>query len=1515
MRQRKCCAKINVKLLVILIVVVVGLGVSLVAARQIRRGILSEKALAAGQEAFEKQDWPVAVKRYREYLGRHPDDLSVLRKYAEALMSTRPIDGSVVTGAISAYRRIMQLDPGDATVPEKLAGLYSAIRNYEELASIAKARMGQDPNDLQAPLWLADALVRLNKGEEAGRTLETFIRRLDTLPGKHAEYVRACAQMCSLAASRIAAEQQAKKPGAQAPSTPQAAAEDQNASQQPTPLDWLNKAVAYAPESAEALVYRSRFHRLAAGAPDVNQADKPAFLALARRDLEEADAVGTDDPRIRYSLGAEWLLYGELDRAAAELQAADRLPKDKLKAQFFDMSDWTVARFLLGSEVAMRRGVVAEAAALADETLASLSEKEKGYRGQALPAAVRVYVTAGRTTDAKQCLDEYLALVQAQQVQAPSAQEIASLKALVEAAGNRPYGVIDLLGSVAGSDPNDSQMLRLLAQAYSQTGQAGRAVNALEQCRRLNPQDRQIARELARQYARTGDFEKAFDAASEAELQNPTDVDLKLLRIGAELSRSLGLGQAANTSNLKALSQELAGLRQQYPDRVGIRIFQSIIAGALDQPQVAEQELKQAIAECKEPLRAEIQLIRHYVSAGRLDDALGVCEASCARQKDIPEPWLILSDLRVMKQDYDSARLSLRQGLQAVTDSRGRRLLSTKLALLELARGDRAAGISLLKEVASDPQEIQARLLLLRNREIREDPNAAGKLIGELRQAEGESGLWWRLYQASLWLSASDATARQQDITNVLQYCIRADPTWPEPVLLLAQMYARQNDMKQAEDTYRQGLLGNPSSTELADGLLSLLVGQGRFADAEKILRQIQNPRVSTDWRVRLAVGAGDFSRAIDELRLRVSNDKQDAVSRIELARLTYQETEDAAQAMRYLDEAKAIAPASRTLAAVRAFILRSEGKPEEALRILDDYVRDYNNFEAYSMRAAYLAETGDPERAEQDYRKLITFEASVVAGVELLANFYAGLGKFDQAVAAAEEGLRTHPEDLRLKRGLMQLLLSRNQAGDRVRALGILAELEKQSPQDTSLMMARATQRIEEGTPQSFAQAKEILEGIVKLEPTATNAHLALIGMAMQERQYQTACDLAIRALGSNPSNARLLLARARAELELGYASMAAKLARQVLQQDPNSVDTIDVFTQAAQSSGEQGLLDEARTVIDAAVRRSPADERLSMMRAQFYAGLRQPAAAIPGLEAYCRTEAGSRSITALVTLADLYRAAGDLAKADEAIKKVEQLEPDKQMVIHARFLWLAAQRRFDDLKQICPKYAAAKDQDGGVILRAGAMLMSFDPPELKAEGIKLFRHAVSLWPTSADARMSLASALYQAGDAQEAEKTYRELLEQYPEDTRALNDLAWILQERSQGYDEALKLANKGLEIANKAPGSASTMHLLDTKGTILLKMPDRLAEARRTFQDILGVLASSSRLADPRREAGTCLQLGRICLKLNDPAESRQYLERALEIDRKANVLTPEERAEIGRLIEELVKLSTPATETQK
>ena len=508
-----------------------------------------------------------------------------------------------------------------------------------------------------------------------------------------------------------------------------------------------------------------------------------------------------------------------------------------------------------------------------------------------------------------------------------------------------------------------------------------------------------------------------------------------------------------------------------------------------------------------------------------------------------------------------------------------------------------------------------------------------------------------------------------------------------------------------------------------------------------------------------------------------------------------------------------------------------------------------------------------------------------------MLGNFYAGTQRLDQSITAVQEGLGAHPESLALKRNLMRLLFTRAQAEDRAKATEILTELEKQLPQDAELLTIRAAQLLEQPTAESLASARARLEIAVKLEPTLVNAHLALIEIAMRQEQYQAACDYAARALESNAGHPVLLLARARAELALGYAPMAARLAREVLQRDPNSMEALSMLADSVLTSGDRTLLQEARTLIDPALGRDPTNETLLISRARLLIALDLPNEAIPALEAYCWTVEGRGRLAALVTLADLYRLTGDADKSRQQIELAQRIDPNSQTVIHARFLWLVSQNRWEELRGISAAYIRAKEQNPAMLQRASSLLAASNSMDVKKEGLKLFEHAAVLSPASIEARLGLAFSLYQTGDIERAEKTYRDVLARQPDNVRALNDLAWILQKRDHRYEAALALANRGMRLA------PDNSNLLDTRGTILMNMPDRLADAKSDFEEVVRLSSS-----DTRRQAQALLQLGRICMKLSDLSQAKRNLQIAVEIDRKTEVFTADERSEIGKIMEQ-------------
>jgi len=261
----------------------------------------------------------------------------------------------------------------------------------------------------------------------------------------------------------------------------------------------------------------------------------------------------------------------------------------------------------------------------------------------------------------------------------------------------------------------------------------------------------------------------------------------------------------------------------------------------------------------------------------------------------------------------------------------------------------------------------------------------------------------------------------------------------------------------------------------------------------------------------------------------------------------------------------------------------------------------------------------------------------------------------------------------------------------------------------------------------------------------------------------------------------------------------------------------------------------------------------------------------------------------------------AGQPEKCGQAIEQAQQVAPNHQAVLHARFLWLVSQERFEELKGISSAYLCAQEPDPAPLLNAASILMARDTLELKREGCKLYEQAATLAPTSIDAQLGLASALYQTGEAERAEQLYRQFLEKRPNEVHALNDLAWILQEHFHRYDAALELANKALKLTSSDQKDL-LRSLLDTRATILMNLPDRLAEARNDYVQLVDLW--------PDKTAGKArilLRLGRLCVQLNDPVQAGQHFRNALEIDREINVFTPAERTEISTEISRLAQRS--------
>jgi len=1511
MRRQHVSAKVNVKLVIILVSTIVVLGVGAFVAREVRRSYLASRDLAAGNAAYDRGDWDEARKRFVEYLGRRPRDAEILGKYAEVLLKPASLSRNDIRRAIGAYRELLNLTPDDHEVYRQLAAMYThmgTVTDSSELAYIAARRLERAPGNIGAAIWLARAQEAQGRIDEADKALVALVKQLDNRSPKPDEYVQACILLSSIARRASGDQRDPAKA-----------------------LEWLDLAVKNAPDSADALVSRAEFYRQT---PPFGDKMRSQMLKTSREDLDRAERIKSDSPRILLRISREWMAHNKLDRAAAALKAADQLDAAAIRKEFIDGDEWLVQHFLQSAELRIRMGRTASAADQADGVLAKLTERRK--RLVVLPQAIRTYLGAVRIKTAKKRMGEYLELRKLLQVTGEDKEQAAILQASVAGADGNPHEVIELLEPLSVGSETSAGTLRLLGVAYSQIGRASQATRTLARYLQMQPGDGRMRLMAARQYGNLGDWKSALKVVERDEKLLEEDPKARLLRIEAAMHLASRPDAADRNKALQALGGKLAALRSEYPRLTEIPLLQARLMIIQSRRDEATQLLVQAVKEMPDALEARLQLAAIHAADGRIDQAVKLCLDARKNHAASPSLWRELARHYQADKKIDDARKTLEQGIKAVTAGPGRHVITMDLAMLELMYGDRSAGVKLLKDVAGDnPRDVQAPALLLSLPEIRRHRPTAQSLLDRIRDVRGEHSALWQKHQATMWL-ADDSSWRknQQEIIISLRKWIRQRPLWPMPVLILAQIYERTGRPKLAEEVCRDGLRRNRSAVEVADRLVAILTKQNRRLEAGEILDKLNAaPKLLAARRIRMALGANDLATAHRELKLRAAANPRDVAVRILLAQVTYARDRDLKGALAWLDKAEEIRPGNMRILLMRVEMLVAHGNTQDAGKLLDAHVDKAGSPSAYLARAKFLESTGqkdlaDKDRlsarklldarvekaatplayfdrakflesigeedlAEKDYRQLAEIDGSSMSH-QLLANFYLRTDRPDEAKKQLRRGLKAHADDSVLKHSLLALLLQRKDKDDLVEAEKILDDLDASLGRKAEFLWARAALTlVQSANPDARRKARSLLKQAVELEPTFVRGHLALIKLAIAAKEYGTALMMVRNALNSNPGNLALLLTKARIQLSSGQYVAAADLAEGILEANPNAAGARIVLISAAMVSRNPVVLNQARKWIAKAIERTPQDSDLYLVNARILMTLGKVDAAIAGLEAFGKTESGGGSKPVLLVLARMHGKQRNYAQAQHWLDLAAKAsgKNDREVLIERMRLY-GQQDRFKDLLALASAADSAEKPDHIVLGAAASVLAISESPEHLLEAEKLYRRVVNLAPKWEGAKLTLAAHLFKTGKVDPAEKLYRQVLEQNKNNARAINGLAWILATSRKDYPAALILAEKAVKLA---PESREPR---DTRGVILMNLK-RFADARKDFEKCVRLTASGS-----RQRVRALLQLGRICArdKLDDLSAARRYLEEARRIDAKSSILTDEERREIAEILKQ-------------
>ncbi len=110
-------------------------------------------------------------------------DIPVLLKFADAQLHIRPLKNENIRQAISTYRTVSQLQPGNQNADRKLIQMYLETDMHSEAELIAQNQLAEPDPNIQR--MLAESLIGQYKLQEASAAASTLIK---TYPDDIASY-------------------------------------------------------------------------------------------------------------------------------------------------------------------------------------------------------------------------------------------------------------------------------------------------------------------------------------------------------------------------------------------------------------------------------------------------------------------------------------------------------------------------------------------------------------------------------------------------------------------------------------------------------------------------------------------------------------------------------------------------------------------------------------------------------------------------------------------------------------------------------------------------------------------------------------------------------------------------------------------------------------------------------------------------------------------------------------------------------------------------------------------------------------------------------------------------------------------------------------------------------------------------------------------------------------------------------------------------------------------------------
>ena len=914
-------------------------------------------------------------------------------------------------------------------------------------------------------------------------------------------------------------------------------------------------------------------------------------------------------------------------------------------------------------------------------------------------------------------------------------------------------------------------------------------------------------------------------------------------------------------------------------------------------------------------------LISMYLSTG---DQAKLQALVAALRKEFPDNQELAFQIELINQKDPQQRLAMRlEQAERISDPYERCLAKASIFALQGKEQEYVEQLTAALTHRKGAGDVLDRLF--RHGLARGNWELAQKMLNDISAADLDS-CGGRLYRAELALARGQAS----QAAGILEEVIRDRDDLKRPRTMLGECYLVEGKLDQAEQTLREVVSDDPGYAPAIVALAQVTERMGRLDEHERWVERAYrlvpaNPYIRQQHMILRAAQAGpeEVQQLIQQRERMIREEKTPKLSnRLHLAALYERagQLDQAEQALRFVyqnTQGEQKLPAAKLLAG----LLLRRNQPAQAEAVVQELLKaGGDKVGAYLLYDELLIERS-AELALGMYRKAQETDPADARPSLAIARLHAAQRKWNEAVAAMKQHVELRVND---RLALKELIRYCTEAGQIDLAASKLDQVLAKRGDDVEALTLRGMLWLREGEPQ---RAMEVFSHLVQDHPDQAlplvwraRTHLALA------RLDQASADLT-KARQTADRDTLLQIADLYLVMQ-DYPSAQEVLTGLVERQwdfAPAVARLISLYTTQQKWPALEMLLGRSRKA-------APFDASLALAEGRMWMARGKPARAAGVYESLrskgVQTESLLREhLLALIAANDLEQAATLAQVADGATEEPWRKALRAHILVRRRqndqaeplFQAALAQARDRQLALVVyhiheaygPAAAAEKIQAWiGELPHAYLALLHLGDlcipkviagDQAQAEvAEKIFLRSRERAPadhkTQANRRLGVIYSTL--GKHQQAEQAYLAVLAQQPDDTQALNNLAYLYTNDMEQPAKALPHAQRALTLARNDP------NVLDTLGWTLARM-GQMDTARKTLlraiQAGAGMPASCYHMGwsyekDPAGRLEQAIGYYRMGLHLVSPGRQdplRQLLEQGVERVSQRSSLARSER----------------------